>query len=99
MRNKFKKIKQTNQNQFKMSSADICNADSAECERLLSNNVVQAQIYGSKDPVCFTPIFTKSVEKHFISGKLVYDEIRWSHTRHFEDCFIALDSNHDDVFL
>lgn len=35
-----------------MSSADICNADSAECERLLSNNVVQAQIYGSKDPVC-----------------------------------------------
>lgn len=55
---------------FNMSSADICNADSAECERLLSNNVVQAQIYGSKDPVGFcTNFIAHSAEQFFISGQ------------------------------
>lgn len=32
-------------------NSDI-NVESAESERLLSNNVVQAHIYGSKEPVC-----------------------------------------------
>lgn len=31
---------------------DVGNIETAECERLLSGNVVQAQIYGSKQPVC-----------------------------------------------
>lgn len=32
--------------------SEIGNIETAECERLLSSNVVQAQIYGSKEPVC-----------------------------------------------
>lgn len=59
--------KNDEEKQFNMSSADICNADSAECERLLSNNVIQAQIYGSKDPVGFCTNFIEhSAQQLFI---------------------------------
>lgn len=32
--------------------SEIGNIEAAECERLLSGNVVQPHIYGSKEPVC-----------------------------------------------
>lgn len=32
--------------------SEIGNIEAAECEKLLSSNVVQSQIYGSKEPVC-----------------------------------------------
>lgn len=35
-----------------MNTDGINNVESAESERLLSGNTVQAHIYGSKDPVC-----------------------------------------------
>lgn len=34
-----------------MNTDEINNVESAESERLLSGNTVQAHIYGSKDPV------------------------------------------------
>lgn len=34
-----------------MNTDEINNVESAESERLLSGNIVQAHIYGSKDPV------------------------------------------------
>lgn len=49
-----------------MNTDEIHNVESAESERLLSGNTVQAHIYGSKDPVCLLFIVYIQIAKCFL---------------------------------